>query len=104
MTLPARSSLTNGMKPNAPEVISWPLSPPEALPETRGSGHIHWGVLAYHHLEDGQFTDSCLIEVEADNEQQAIARAQQILTRANYRISWVRETCTKDAALKESTS
>lgn len=100
--LPPLPRPRNGLQPNAPSVISWPLADQSELPETRGSGHIHWGITAFHHMdEEGTFQDSCSIEVEADDEVQAIARAQQLIQRANYRVSWVREICTKDTALKE---
>lgn len=102
VNLPSTLPRRNGLQPNAPAIISWPLS--DELPETRGSGHMHWGITAFHHVdEQGAFTDSCQIEVEADNEVQAVARAMQIIQRANYRVSWVRETCTTDPALKEAT-
>jgi len=45
--------------------------------------------------------DSLSVEVEADNEQQAIARAQELVQRPWYRVSWIREACTADKELKE---
>jgi hypothetical protein len=100
--LPALPRPRPEFKPNAPNVISWPLTDPDALPQTHGSNHRHWGILAYYDIDaNGNFTDTSQIEVEAENEPEAIARAQLIITRANYRVSWVKEICTKDAALKE---
>lgn len=86
------------MSPAAPEHIYWPYNPDR--PETTGSGHFHWGITAFSKLEDDTFKDSLTIEVEAPDEESAIARAQDIIVRANYRVSWVREACTKDEALK----
>jgi len=87
------------LSPAAPEHIYWPFK--IERPETSGSGHFHWGITAFSKLEDGNFLDSLSIEVEAPDEETAIARAQDIIIRPNYRVSWVREACTKDAALKE---
>jgi hypothetical protein len=91
----------NQMRPNAPQVISWPFTVADDRTETKGTEHFHWGITAYHHLdEQGNFSDAVSIEVEADNEPQAISRAMEILERANYRVSWVREACTTDPQVR----
>jgi len=85
------------MRPNIPQVISWPFTVADDRVPTKGTQHLHWSITAFHHLDDqGNFYDSVAIEVEADNEQQAISRAMEIIERANYRVSWVREACTTD--------
>jgi hypothetical protein len=88
------------MRPNIPAVISWPFTVADDRVPTKGTQHLHWGITAFHHMEDGNFQDSVTIEVEADNELQAISRAMEVLERANYRVSWVREACSVDEALK----
>lgn len=91
-----------GMTPAAPQFFRWPMAEPDDRPETRGTGHVHWGITAYVELDrdTGQMLDSLSVEVEADNEQQAIARAQELVQRPWYRVSWIREACTVDKELK----
>jgi hypothetical protein len=91
------------MRPNVPALISWPFTVADDRAQTKGTGHFHWGITAFHEVLDGQFQDAVSIEVEADNEQQAISRAMEILERANYRVSWVREACTTDPQVKGGT-
>lgn len=89
------------IRPVAPEHVHYPYQ--QERPETTGSNHKHWGITAFQEWggEDrSQMIDSVSVEVEAESEQEAIARAQDIITRHYYRISWVKEVCTKDEALK----
>ncbi len=91
------------MKPNAPSLISWPFTVADDRVPTKGTMHLHWGITAFHHIdENNQFFDAVGIEVEADNELQAISRAMEIIERANYRVSWVKEACTTDPQVRQS--
>lgn len=89
-----------GLRPEPPQIVMWPLVNAEERPETTGSGHVHWGITAFMSLEGDTFRDSVTIEVEAASEQEAVARAQELIERRHYRVSWVREVCSKDEALR----
>jgi hypothetical protein len=90
-----------GLAPAAPQFKYWPYVGPENRVPTKGTGHLHWGITAFYSMdEDGGMRDAVTIEVEADNEEQAVSRAMEIITRENYRVSWVREGCTADPVLK----
>lgn len=90
-----------GLAPAAPQFKYWPYVGPENRVQTKGTGHLHWGITAFYSMdEDGGMRDAVTIEVEADNEEQAVSRAMEIITRENYRVSWVREGCTADPVLK----
>jgi len=98
------STLPHGrMTPAAPQFFRWAFADEEDRPSTIKTEHIHWGITAYAELdqENGSMRDSLSVEVEAANEQQAIARAQEIVQRPWYRVTWVREACTADKELKE---
>lgn len=87
------------MTPAAPQMIMWPYQ--EERPETEGTMHLHWGITAFHSvLEDGTMRDTVQIEVEAPDEEAAIARAQEIIVRPYYRVGWIREACSIDPSLK----
>lgn len=88
------------LRPMAPESIRVPFTAPQDRPRTTGTNHLHWGITAYQSLaEDGLMRDSLTVEVEAPDEQAAWARAMEIVERAYYRTSWVRESCSLDPAL-----
>lgn len=80
----------------APELTWYPYIEEDDRVETVGTGHLHWTIIGFSNIEEGIFKDSCTIEVEADNVDQAISRAMQIYPRAGYRVSAVREACTLD--------
>ena len=86
------------LRPVAPEHIHVPYT--EDRPATTGSNHRHWVIQAFHHWEGDQMIDTVVVEVEAMDEQEAWARAMEIIQRPYYRTSTVREICTKDTALK----
>lgn len=84
-----------GMQPAPPETIHWPFVEPGEREDVVGTGHLHWAITAYmnYNREIAQFEDSVLVEVEAEDEPRAIARAMSIVERAHYRVSAVREAC-----------
>lgn len=90
-----------GLRPAAPQMIYWPYVQKDDRSETHGTGHLHWGITAFHSVdEDGTLKDAVSIEVEAGNEVEAISRAMDIIERANYRVAWVKEACAADPAVK----
>ncbi len=90
----------NGLRPAAPQVKYWPYVAPDDRVPTYGTGHLHWGITAFHSIDDdGTLKDSVTIEVEAATEMQAVSRAMEIIERENYRVAWVREACTRDPAI-----
>lgn len=102
---------SRAMTPAAPQHIYWPRMSEEEIPPTLGSGHVHCTITAFHDVNtDGGLSDASSIDVEVNIsearevglsiEQYAIARAQALIVRANYRLASVRETCTLDTALK----
>lgn len=89
------------MMPEPPDFIKWPLLLPEERVKTKGSGHMHWVVTAFQKLTDeGNMMDSVPITVEANSEEEAISRAQEILIRNHYRVSNVMEICSLDTVFK----
>lgn len=87
------------IRPVAPEVIHYPYQ--EARPSVGGSNHLHWTIQAFSRLQDdGGMSDVCTVNVEAGSEAEAVARAQDILQRAYYRVAAVNEICSKDSALR----
>jgi hypothetical protein len=89
------------MHPDPPSVVKWSLRHRDDLVPTRGSGHLHWTISAFMEMDkEGTMHDSCTVSVEADNEVQAICRAQEIIQRSYYRVSAVNESCSLDEALK----
>lgn len=110
--LPAVRSNGRGMQPAAPQLIYWPYTAPEDLPDTHGSGHIHCTVVGFRDVTpEGNLTDAINIEVECNLadindectsiEELAIARANKLLQRQNYRLVSVRESCSLDDAVKK---
>lgn len=94
--LPPRRTL----QPAPPSRFYWQLDTDAEKPQ--GTNHIHWGVTAFAEwAENGAMSDSVQVEVEAPDEPTAIARAMAIIQRPNYRVTWVRESCTQDLAKKE---
>jgi hypothetical protein len=95
--LPARSAL----RPAAPQRFFWHYAPADERPEVEGSKHLHWGITAFAEwAETGELRDSLTVEVEAPTEELAIARAQAIVVRPEYRVAWVRESCSLDPELR----
>lgn len=86
------------LQPAAPERFFWPA---DDVRETDGSGHIHWGITAFVAWVDGNMADALTIEVEAVDEESAIARAMTLVQRPLYRVSWVKESCSQELAKKE---
>lgn len=71
------------------------------LPDLSGTGHLHWTIQAFAWItDDGQLQDVVTVQVEAPTEDAAIARAQAIIQRENYRVALVAETCSLDPALR----
>lgn len=100
--LPPASSL----RPAAPKTLYWQRPAEEDIPQIdphAGIDHLHWGVLAFVELtNDGMtFSDAVNLEVEASTEQEAVARAMNIINRPNYRISFVREACSLDPTVRK---
>lgn len=86
--------------PVAPEMIRYPYE--AGVPAPVGTGHLHWTITAFGDLdrETGNMRDSVVVEVEAPDEQGAIARAMMVLVRPYYRVSAVRESCSVDRELR----
>lgn len=74
---------------------------PENRPDTFGSEHFHWTIIAHRGVSGQSFVDSIQVEVEGPTEQAALARAMDIVLRPYYRVSRVFEVCSKDKALKD---
>lgn len=90
------------LRPVAPEHIHYPFQ--SERPETSGTGHRHWGITAFTKWggpDNETMVDSLQVEVEAESEQDAIFRAMELVQRPYYRVTWVREVCSKDESLKE---
>lgn len=84
-------------------MIHYPFSHESAASAELPTRHFHWGIQTFRSIEDGGgLTDSTMVEVEAEDESEAISKAMALLTRANYRVAWVRETCSLDPTLKGS--
>lgn len=84
------------LKPAPPSQFFWPFAEEEERGETTGTGHLHWTITAFARSGDnGEMFDAVVIEVEATDEQAAVARAMTILERPFYRVSTVRESCSR---------
>lgn len=87
------------LRPAAPETIMWPYE--EQHPETSGTNHFHWTIVAFTRHDGDTFKDSVIVEVEADSEEGAIARAMTVIQRPYYRVSRVGEACSRDPNIRE---
>lgn len=91
------------LQPAAPRTFYWPRVAEDEVEEVPGTGHLHWGITAFAEVtQEGNFADAVSIEVEGSTEQEAIMRAQNILVRPNYRVSYVREACSIDPTLRDA--
>ena len=89
------------MNGTAPEqLLCWAYDDGMAVAPPPGTGHLHWVVQGYVRADEhGQMRDSIVIEVEAEDERSAIARAMRVVKRPYYRVASVRETCALDRDL-----
>lgn len=88
-------------RPEPSDTIRWDFRDPETLPPVEGSGHFHWTISAFQRSgDDGMMFDTVTVDVEAPDEELAIARAMRVIQRNYYRVSSVRETCSLDSALR----
>lgn len=83
------------IKPVAPQMIMYPFQEQTEAPP--GTDHFHWGITAFHHAdENNSLFDVVQVEVEANCEENAIARAMAIVQRPYYRVQYVKEACSID--------
>lgn len=84
----------------AVELIEWEQR--DGMPETTGTGHLHWVIQAYtQRMPNGSLNDVVQVSVEAPDEEHAIARAQAIIDRPLYRVISVSEACSFSAEFRD---